>query len=161
MRWRQIRILLLLASIALAVSVGTASANEKAKSTVLVVVSSESKVTNISLSKLRKLFGGDNRSSLIPLNRPNGTTARVIFDSVVLGLSPEQVGRYWIDRKIRGEKGSPRKIRSRKIVLGILARHPEAIGYVRAGDLPAGVRAVLVGGFSNESPSYPLRGTSK
>ena len=39
-----------------------------------------------------------------PVNLPQGGSLRVGFDQAVLGLGPDQVARYWVDRKIRGGK---------------------------------------------------------
>ena len=72
-----------------------------------VIVSPESKLSNISVADLRRVFQSErltdpDGSKLIPLNHPPKTVDRVGFDQVVLGMDPETVGRFWIDRKIRG-----------------------------------------------------------
>ena len=38
------------------------------------------------------------------------TVDRVGFDQVVLKMDPDAVGRFWIDRKIRGGSGPPRTV---------------------------------------------------
>lgn len=150
-----------IAALLLAVRPTPVAAESKQRVKLLVVVASESKISAIGKDQLRRIFGGNNRTSLIPLNQPNGSAPRLIFDKKVLGLSPKQVGRYWIDRKIRGQSGAPRQIRSRRLILAILARHPSAIGYVRAGKLPRGLRAIPVDGLEAKSSRYPLRGISR
>src|SRR5215216_1183662 len=72
-----------------------------------IIVSPNSKVTNISLADLRRVFQSERLTDpdgnrLIALNHPPKTVDRVGFDQVVMGMDADAVGRFWIDRKIRG-----------------------------------------------------------
>lgn len=71
-------------------------------------------------------------------------------------LSPSAVGRYWIDRNVRGQPGAPRSQTSSLQVAKIVARFPGAIGYMRADQMPDWVKAVPISGTSHLSPEYPL-----
>ncbi len=124
---------------------------------VVIVVAKDSKIDSMSLSELRRTFDGDNPTrSKKPFNRPARTQVRIAFDKRVLGLSPSAVGRYWIDRKVRGERGAPRSLSSSLQVAKIVTRFPGAIGYMRADQMPDWVKAITISGTSHLSPDYPL-----
>ncbi len=78
----------------------------------------------------------------VPLNLPRGSAARDAFDRAVLGLSPEESERYWIDRKIRGGAPPPALAPDPATVLRTVAQTPGGIGYVPAGATGAEVRVI-------------------
>jgi len=127
-----------------------------------VIVAPESKLTNISVADLRRVFQSErltdpDGSKLIPLNHPPKTVDRVGFDQVVLGMDPETVGRFWIDRKIRGGSGPPRTVESLATLRRVVEKLPGALGYLRPAQLSSEVRAVRVDGKLPEDPGYPVR----
>lgn len=71
-----------------------------------------------------------------------GTSTRVYFDEVVLGMSPDQVARFWIDRRIRDGGASPHKAPTAAIMLKVIAALPRSIGYVPEALVGPGVRVV-------------------
>ena len=127
-----------------------------------IIVSPESKLTNISVADLQRVFQSErltdpDGSKLIPLNHPPKTVDRVGFDLVVLGMDPEAVGRFWIDRKIRGGSGPPRTVESLATLRRVVEKLPGAIGYIRPAQLSSEVRAIRVDGKLPEDPGYPVR----
>jgi hypothetical protein len=127
-----------------------------------VIVSPESKLTNISLDDLRRVFQSERLTDpdglkLIPLNHPPKTVDRVGFDQAVLGMDPESVGRFWIDRKIRGGSGPPRTVESLATLRRVVEKLPGAIGYIRPAQLSSEVRAIRVDGKLPEDAGYPVR----
>jgi hypothetical protein len=69
----------------------------------LVIMAASSRNKDISTSTLRRVFQGlstefEGSKRFIPVNHPIGTPARIQFDRTVLGLEPNQVGAFWIDR---------------------------------------------------------------
>ena len=136
---------------------GTGAALADERVALVVVVARDSKIKSMSLGELRSTFDGDNPSQWRrPFNRPARTHVRIAFDKKVLGLSPHDVGRYWIDRKVRGERGAPRSLSSSLQVAKVVARFPGAIGYMRADQMPSWVKAVKIGGKSHTDAGYPL-----
>jgi ABC-type phosphate transport system substrate-binding protein len=69
-----------------------------------------------------------------------GSAERSSFDRAVLGLSPEEVARYWIDRRIRGGDPPPRSVASAALVVRLIAQLKTGIGYVPPSLLADGVR---------------------
>jgi hypothetical protein len=127
-----------------------------------IIVSPSSKLTNISLSDLRRVFESErltdpDGNKLIALNHPPKTADRVGFDLVVLRMDSEAVGRFWIDRKIRGGSGPPRTVESLATLRRVVEKLPGAIGYIRPGQLSNEVRAVRVDGKLPEDAGYPVR----
>ena len=116
-----------------------------------VIVSPSSKLTNISVADLRRVFESERLTDpdgkrLIALNHPPKTVDRVGFDNVVLGMDAERVGQFWIDRKIRGGSGPPRTVESLTTLRRVVEKLPGAIGYIRPSQLSNEVRAILVDG---------------
>jgi hypothetical protein len=129
--------------------------------TLAIIVSPSSKLTNISLSDLRRVFQSERLTDpdgnrLIALNHPPKTVDRMGFDQVVLGMDADAVGRYWIDRKIRGSSGPPRTVESLSTLRRVVEKLPGAIGYIRPGQLSNEVRALRVDGKLPEDSGYPL-----
>lgn len=122
---------------------------------ILVVVPAGSAMDSVSRETLRRIFIGD-VPDLRPLNLPPGSAERLGFDRAVLGLGPDDVARLWIDRKIRGQRGAPKVIPSRRLMARIVARIPSSIGYLADGPLPPGVKVLRVDGLPPGHPRYPL-----
>jgi len=84
----------------------------------------------------------DDGSMVVPINAPNDDGVRTTFDRVVLGLDPAQVGRFWLDQRIRGGTRTPRQLGLPAVAVRLVARVKGAIAYVPAGTELAGVRIV-------------------
>jgi hypothetical protein len=146
------------AIVIVAVLAGSAAADGNK---LVVVVAKGSKLTNISRSDLKREFLGetvtaDDDAPLVPFNAAPGTAERIGFDRRVLGMSPDEVGRYWVDRKVRGEKGAPRSLPSPAHIAKVVAKFPHAIGYLPADQLTGDVQPVSVDGVSYVDTRYPL-----
>ena len=130
--------------------------------TLAVIVSPSSKLSNLSVADLRRVFQSERLTDpdgnrLIALNHPPKTVDRMGFDQVVLGMDAEAVGRFWIDRKIRGGSGPPRTVESLATLRRVVEKLPGAIGYIRPGQLSNEVRAIRVDGKLPEDTGYPVR----
>lgn len=134
-------------------------AERSRQQTLVVVVSAKSRLRNVDLSTLRRVFARQPSGlELIPLNHPVGRSARGLFDRLVLGLREREVGRYWINRKVRGETGPPPTVASPRKLAKIVARHPRAITYLALPGLLPGLRVLAIDGKLPGHPDYPLRG---
>jgi ABC-type phosphate transport system substrate-binding protein len=81
-------------------------------------------------------------SALIPLNLPSGSAERDRFDRVILKLDPDEVTRFWFDRRVRGMGLPPKQVRDSTLMLGVISNLRGAIGYVPASFSHAGVKTV-------------------
>lgn len=97
-------------------------------------------------SDLRPIFQTTKTSweggKALPLNLPDGDPTRRGFDAAVLGLEPDRVARYWVDRKIRGGNPPPKNIPSAAMIIKVVSSKPDAIGYVPASSVDGSVKVV-------------------
>ena len=126
----------------------------------LVIVAASFPLTNIKLAVLRRAFEGlasdIDGKRIIPINHPNEMSTRQAFDRAVLGLEPDAVGQFWIDRRIRDEGTPPRMIRSEELALRVVASLPGAITYLSPRLLNASVRALAIEGKTLGQSGYLL-----
>jgi hypothetical protein len=126
-----------------------------------VIVAASSPVIGLATHELRRLYLGDPVSGprghkIVPLSQAPRSPSRVGFDRAVLGMSPEEVTRYWIDRRIRGQSCPPKSIDSPDLLQRVVARLPGGLGYVRASDLRSEVKALRIDGRLPGDQGYPV-----
>jgi hypothetical protein len=125
-----------------------------------LVVAKDSPVSDISSYDLKRLYKGDPINvagkRLVPMNLPTSSPHRTHFDQAVLGMNPETVNRYWIDRKIRGQSGPPKAFDSVDLIQRVVARVDGGIGYVRVNEIRPDVKVVRVDGKLPKDPGYSL-----
>jgi hypothetical protein len=136
---------------------GTAHADGKK---LVVVVAKGSGLTNISRTELKRCFLGESVSgggkTLVPFNATANTPDRVGFDKAVLGMTPDEVGRFWVDRKVRGQSAAPRSLPSPAHMAKVAAKFPGAIGYLAEDQLTSDIQAVEVDGIPYSDPRYNI-----
>ncbi len=126
-----------------------------------VVVARGSAVQNVRLAQLKRAFINEADSDVsgqryVPFNHSPRTTDRMAFDKIVLGMSADEVGQFWIERRIRGFAGPPRSVDSVSVLLRLVARLPGGMAYARPAQLTSEVRAVRVNGKLPGDANYPL-----
>jgi hypothetical protein len=92
----------------------------------------------------------------VPFNHVPKSEARELFDRKILRMAPDEVARYWIDRRIRGQKGPPTTAAS-GLIARVVGKLPGAMSYVFSDELIFGVRALTIDGKAPASSQYPLR----
>jgi hypothetical protein len=127
----------------------------------VIVTQRSSALSDLSLRELKRMYqseqvNGPDGTPIIPLNRPVGSPARVAFDQLVLKMDPDEVGRYWIDRKIRGQTGAPKAIPSLDLLRRAVASVAGTLTYLSASELTADLKIVSVDGKSPTDAGYPL-----
>jgi hypothetical protein len=147
----------LVIGLSLVVLGGAAHADDKK---LVVVVAKGSSVTNISRGDLKRCFMSEPVSAgdktLVPFNASPNSPDRIGFDKAVLGMSPDEVGRFWVDRKVRGQSAAPRSLPSAAHVAKVAAKFPGAIGYLPADQLTSDVQAVAVDGVAYTDAKYNI-----
>jgi len=88
----------------------------------------------------RRFWSGSR--AIVPFNLPPHEDERVLFDHVVLRMDPDEVGRFWLDRRVRGGPPPPRQAPDPLTVVRLVARLEGAIGYAPVGVPLADVRVV-------------------
>jgi ABC-type phosphate transport system substrate-binding protein len=127
----------------------------------VIVTQKNSALGDLTLRELKRLYqseqvNGPDGAPIIPLNRPTGSPARVAFDQLVLKMDPDEVGRYWIDRKIRGQTGAPKAIPSLDLLRRAVASVTGTLTYLSASELTADLKVVNVDGKHPTEAGYPL-----
>lgn len=157
MTLRQGLFVLLLAGLAAVRSAGAESGQRKR---LVVVVAEGSPISNLSQSDLKRIFTGvavvAEGKKFVPFNFQPGTRERTAFDSFALGMSAAEVGRFWVDRRVRGQGEPPRALPSSMHMAKVVARFPGAIGYLAADQLGPGLKAIKVGGVAHTEPTYAI-----
>ena len=137
--------MLLVCTVGVATTATTAATAED--EVIVVVVNKANAAKTLDRDELRLIFQTTKRSwsdgeNVTPYNLPDDSSLRHGFDAAVLGLDPERVARYWIDRKIRGDAHPPSELLSTALVVKAVAKNKGAIGYVAKGDANDTVKVV-------------------
>ena len=135
--------------------------SKRLEARLVVIVAAQSPLQDISRPLLRRVFTGNpaelGGTRLVPLNYGPDDPLRTAFDRLVLGFSQEAAGRYWVDRRIRGQGLPPRAIPNVALLRAVVAKLPGAIGYVTADKLDATVKPLRIDGHDYTSAEYPLK----
>jgi hypothetical protein len=100
-----------------------------------VVVHASTPVAALSAMEMETVFTRDQTrwddgTPIVPINTSPGSESRVLFDKAVLRLDPESVGRFWIDRRIRGLGLPPRHVAEPGTIVRVVEKLAGAISYV-------------------------------
>lgn len=125
-----------------------------------IVMSKDTTARDISLFVLKRVFSGEPTEfaghRLIPFNYPPEHPLRQRFDMLLLELSPDNMARYWIDRRIRGQGMAPRTVPTAQVLRAVVAHLPGAIGYMPWSMLDDSVVALTVDKQMGGTAGYPL-----
>jgi hypothetical protein len=137
------------------------SASAEVQSALAVVVAKTSPIKQLSQFELKKLYLGSiindpSGERIIAFNQAPNSPDRVAFEERVLGLSPDEVSRYWIDRKIRGEGGAPKAVGSVELLQRVVSKLEHSVAYVRVDQVRPEVRIVAIDGAVPGDPAYRL-----
>ncbi len=125
----------------------------------VVVVSAKSPITTVSRLQLKRAFLGEpiviGDTRLAPFNAEPNSAERGGFDQSVLGMASDEVGRFWIDRKVRGQGAAPRSLPAVHLAK-VVAKFPGAISYLRVDQLTPDVKAVAVDGVAYTDRRYSI-----
>jgi hypothetical protein len=138
----------------------TAHAAERV--TLAVFVAKGSSLQSLKMNELRRIFTNADDSGFsgqrsVPFNHTARSNDRIGFDQTVLRMSPEEVSRFWIDRKIRGLPGPPRAVDSLSQLLRLVSHTSAGVGYARPNQLTKEVRVVRIDGKLPNEAGYPLQ----
>jgi hypothetical protein len=140
----------LIAVAALSTTSTTHSVGAEERLRLALVCAKTSSISELSLAQVQRLYLGDPVDAagkkLIALNRALSTEERASFDKIVLHMTPEEVSRYWVDRKIRGQPGSPKVVEPGDIYQRVTAKLDGSVGYVRLNELHDDVKVLRIDG---------------
>lgn len=136
-------------------------AQAEAPDSLAVVVAKSSPIRHMSQFELKKLYLGSNITDptgqrIVPFNQAPKSPDRAAFDSRVLGMTPDEVAAYWIDRKIRGQSGAPKSVGSPELVQRVVARLDHSVTYVRFDQVLPEMRIISIDGAIPGEAGYKL-----
>jgi ABC-type phosphate transport system substrate-binding protein len=119
----------------------------ESRTQIAVIANKGVAISSISRNELRPIFQTKkdtwpDGSTAHPMNLPETSPIRHAFDAAVLGLDPDRVARYWIDRKIRGGDRPPPVVSSSALVVKLVSKTPGGLGYVEASAVDGSVKVV-------------------
>jgi hypothetical protein len=130
---------------------------------IAVVVNSDTPVSDLSLSEVRKVLLGERQywNSKLPVTlliRAPVARERDVVLQVIYQMSEAQFKQYWVAKIFRAEAASPPKIvYSNDMQYDLVTAIPGAIAFVDAKAVRPGVRVLRVDGHLPGEKDYPLR----
>ena len=121
-----------LSTIILVVLAGAAAAGEK-----VVVIVNAANSQAVTATDLKNMYNDivihwGNNQPIDLYDIPVAAEARKVFSEKVLGVSPDEAAREWANRKITNTAKNPPKTTKEELVPKLVAKDPNAIGYVSA-----------------------------
>ena len=90
------------------------------------------------------------------VSKPLIAAQRTPLAVVVAESSPDEIAKYWIDRKIRGKKGPPRSVGSVGLLRRVVAKLEGAVAYLEPKHVEGPVRALRIDGMLPNDENYPI-----
>jgi hypothetical protein len=123
------------------------SPSSLAATKIAVVVHPSNDVGALGLGELEAIFTTrrlywPNGRAIAAYNLPTKHALRATLDRSVLRLEPDQVARFWIDRRVRGGHAPPRQAPSVEIMRRVVASLETGIGYVPTSDVTRDVKVI-------------------
>ena len=139
------------------------AARAQAARPLLVIVAQATGLTDISAALLRRAFEGypaeyQPGKRLLPLNHPISSPERQRFDRAVLGLTPDEVGRFWVDQRIRSAGQPPRTLPSPELAVRVVLSFAGAITYTTADMVKPGLNVLKIDGQAPSDSGYMFVG---
>lgn len=166
-RWAELAIAATAVLLGIAVwMVASVPAAKAAGDPIVVIVNAANPVDNLSVGELKKLFLSDRSrwdtgKAVAPVMLAAGAPERTAFLKIVCGMSDADLSKYFLQAAFTGKSATPPKeVGSAGAVRAFVAASPGAIGFVKAGDLPASdsaVKAVKVDGAAAGDAGYKLQ----
>jgi hypothetical protein len=150
---------LLLASSALVATPSRGADATPHAQALVVIIARSTGLMDIKSATLRSAFQGypaeyKGGARLIPFNYPTGTPERISFDRALLGLEPGDVGRFWINKRIRVEGRAPTAVPSAEVAIRVVAAMPGAITYLATERTLPTIRVLTIDGKRSTDPGY-------
>src|SRR5437867_4247320 len=130
---------------------------------IAVVVNSDTPVSDLSLSEVRKVFLGERQywNSKLPVTlliRAPQARERDVVLKVIYQMSEAQFKQYWVAKIFRAEVASPPKIvYSNDMQYELVSAIPGALAFVDARNARPGLKVLRVDGHLPGEQGYPLR----
>jgi ABC-type phosphate transport system substrate-binding protein len=135
----------------------------EAQSPLAIVVHKDSKIENLSLQDLRKIFLADqqfwpDRSRIILLVRAPKSDERDFVLNTIYQMDEAQFRQYWIAKMFRAEvPRGPKIVFSTDMTRELVVAIPGSISFLNAQEVTDDVRVLRVDGKLPADDGYPLK----
>jgi ABC-type phosphate transport system substrate-binding protein len=100
----------------------------------LVAVNSQDGPDKLSRAEIKRIYTGKQTSlgslRIVPINLPLDSEIARKFLATVVGMTPEEYKKYWVEQQVRGEATAPMIQRTSDNVTAVVSELPGGIGYV-------------------------------
>ena len=117
----------------------------------VVVIVNEANSQGVNATDLKNMYNDivihwGNNQPIDMYDTPVAAEARKIFSEKVLGMSPDEAAREWANRKITNTAKNPPKTTKEELVPKLVAKDPNAIGYVSASvaEGKEGIKVIMI-----------------
>jgi hypothetical protein len=126
-----------------------------------LVTRQTSNLDGLSLRELKRLYlgehvGAPDGKKLVPINRAPRSPEREEFERLALRMSADELARFWIDRKIRGQSGPPKALSSIDQLRRATASVPGTVAYLKTSEVGTDLKVLRIEGKRPGEPGYPL-----
>lgn len=133
----------------LATALALGLAGPSALADVVVAVSAKSPVATLSNQQVVDIFLGKsnrfpNGEQAVPIDQAEGSPLRDEFYASVAGKSAAQIKAHWSKIIFTGRGQPPREAANSSETKKLLAKNPNAIGYVDKSDLDGSIKALTI-----------------
>lgn len=153
--------LMLAVSVCLAAQLLTGQVRRSAD--LAVVVNSDIRATDISLTDLRRIYRGERqywtaKEPIVLLVQAAPSRERQVVLKVICRMTEVEYRQYWIARIFRAEVATaPKQVSSNAVVNELLTELPGTIAIVDSREVRPGLKILKVDGMLPGETGYPLR----
>lgn len=100
---------------------------------ILLVTHVDTKIESLTQREVKNLYMGAALTyEVTPLALAPNNSARVVFNTKVLGLTESRIQSYWAQMRFTGRKKPPQTLASEMDIIKQLTSSPNSIGYISA-----------------------------
>lgn len=126
-----------------------------------IVVAKNSPIVALSQYELKRLYLGSlitdsSGERIIAFHHAPSSPDRIRFEQRVLGMTPDELATYWIDRKIRGQGGAPKAVSPVDLLQKVVSRMEHSVTYVRMANVLPDLRVISIDGRLPADNGYGL-----
>jgi ABC-type phosphate transport system substrate-binding protein len=125
----------------------------------VLIVHKDSPIKNLSRAEIRDIFlkrrqVWPNGQTIIPINGPLEAQEKKAFDKLLLGMTTQELGVYWVKEAVVGRATPPRRVASMNLAKQMVAALPGAITYIDLDKVDGKVKVISIDDLAPSDPRY-------
>jgi ABC-type phosphate transport system substrate-binding protein len=114
----------------------------------VVVANKDNGPSTLSKVELKRMYTGRQTSlgslRIVPINLPLDSEAARKFLEQVVGMTPAEYKKYWVEQQVRGQATAPMIQRTGENAVAVISELPGGVGYVETGTDVTGVKTIAL-----------------